>query len=423
MSVVVIGLNHRSAPLELLERMAVGDDYLAKALADLSSRSSLSEVVLVSTCMRTEIYAVAERFHGAIGDVSEYLSESSGTPAEVVSEHLYCFYEEGAVNHLFQVASGLDSAVLGEGEVLGQVRTAWERAREEGAAGPAISALFRHAVEVGKRARSETAISRGITSVSQAAVALVEQRLGSLSGRSVLVIGAGDMGEGMAATLAGRRGGDRPSHVVVVNRTWDKALSLAERIEGSAAPMEDLPSALEGADVVLTSTDSPSMVLGREELARVMARRPDRELLVVDVAVPRDVDPGAADLDGVTLLDMEDLSAFAESSMDDRRREAVSVAAIVSEEVERYLGASSARVAAPLVAALRDRAEEIRRGELERQRARLGELDDRQWQAVEALSRGILGKILHEPTVRLKEAAGSPRGERLGEALRTLFDL
>ncbi|MHB1488050.1 MAG: glutamyl-tRNA reductase, partial [Acidimicrobiales bacterium] len=264
---------------------------------------------------------------------------------------------------------------------------------------------------------------RGITSVSQAAVALVEQRLGTLSGRSVLVIGAGDMGEGMAATLAGRRGGDRPSHVVVVNRTWDKALSLAERIEGSAAPMEDLPSALEGADVVLTSTDSPSMVLGREELARVMARRPDRGLLVVDVAVPRDVDPGAADLDGVTLLDMEDLSAFAESSMDDRRREAVSVAAIVSEEVGRYLGASSARVAAPLVAALRDRAEEIRRGELERHRARLGELDDRQWQAVEALSRGILGKILHEPTVRLKEAAGSPRGERLGEALRTLFDL
>ncbi|MHB1487651.1 MAG: glutamyl-tRNA reductase, partial [Acidimicrobiales bacterium] len=165
MSVVVIGINHRSAPLELLERMAVGDDYLGKALADLSSRSSLSEVVLVSTCMRTEVYAVAERFHGAIGDVSEYLSESSGTPAEVVSEHLYCFYEEGAVNHLFQVASGLDSAVLGEGEVLGQVRTAWERAREEGAAGPAISALFRHAVEVGKRARSETAISRGITSV------------------------------------------------------------------------------------------------------------------------------------------------------------------------------------------------------------------------------------------------------------------
>ncbi|MGH9300347.1 MAG: glutamyl-tRNA reductase [Acidimicrobiales bacterium] len=423
MSVVAIGINQRSAPLELLERMAVGEDLLGKALADLSSRSSLSDVVVLSTCMRTEVYAVAERFHGAIDDVTDYLAHASGVAREMVSEHLYCFYGEGAVTHLFTVASGLDSAVLGEGEVLGQVRHAWDRSREEGSAGPAISALFRHAIEVGKRARTETSISRGITSVSQAAVALVEQRLGSLANLSVVVIGAGDMGEGMASFLAGKRGGRRPREVVVVNRTWDKAVDLAGRIGAEAVPMSDLGGAMVGADVILTSTDSPAAVLSGDELALTMAERPDRPLLVVDVAVPRDVDPSAAQIDGITLLDMDDLSDFAQSSMQDRRSQAGPVAAIVAEEVQRYLNASSARGAAPLVSALRDQAEAIRLVELDRHRGRLGDLSDRQWEAVEALSRGILAKVLHEPTVRIKETAGSPRGERLAEAMRTLFDL
>ena len=420
MSVVVVGLNHRTVPLELLERMTVSDARLPKALADLGWRENVGEVVVLSTCMRTEIYVVAERFHGAVGDVRNFLAELSFTHPEAFSDHLYSFYEDAAVAHLFRVACGLDSAVLGESEILGQVRAAWERAAAEGAAGPTLGALFRHAVEVGKRARSETGIGRGTTSVSQAAVEMAAHHLGTLAGKRILVLGAGDMGEGMAVALAASPG---VGEVMVANRTWAKAAALAARVGGRAVQLGGLGSALEAADVLLTSTGAASVLLHADDLVPVMAARDDRPLLVVDVAVPRDVDPGVAELAGVTLLDMDDLRAFAEAGIAERRREIARVQAIVDSEVERYTAASTARELVPLVVALRRRAEEVRAGELARYRSRLDELDDRQREAVEALTRGILAKLLHEPTVRLKQAAGSHRGDRLAEALRALFDL
>ncbi len=252
MSVIVVGLNHRTAPLELLERVTVAPDRLAKALADVRSRVSLDEVVILSTCMRTEVYATAERFHPAVQDIRNYLCESSFSAPEDVADHLTMLYDDAAIGHLFSVAAGLDSAVLGESEVLAQVRTAWETARAEGAAGPVLSGLFRHAVEVGKRVRSETAIARGTTSVSQAAVALaaehllveaMEERAGQararpgfpaglraprarpLDGRHILVVGAGEMGEGMAVAL----GGSGAAEVLVANRTPSRAEALAAR--------------------------------------------------------------------------------------------------------------------------------------------------------------------------------------------------
>lgn len=419
MSVVVVGLNQRTVPLGVLERMRVDDAALPKALQRLTDRENLSEVVVVSTCARTEVYAVAERFHGAIGEVRDWLAELGSTPPEDFADHLYSYYEDSAVTHLFQVAAGLDSAVLGEGEVLAQVRRAWEGAREEGTAGPVLSGLFRHAVEVGKRARTETGIGRGITSVSQAAVALVGDRLGgSLEGRRALVLGAGEMGEGMAVAL-----GASPAQVLVANRTRSRAAQLAERVGGTAVELEELVPALAEVDVLLASTGAPRFLLGADDLAAVMAARAGRPLLVVDVAVPRDVDPAVAGLPGVTLLDMDDLQAFAQAGMAERRREVGRVRAIIAEETERYLGVTAARGVAPVVAGLRDRAEALRRAELDRYRSRLAGLDTRERQAVEALTRQLVAKLLHEPTVRLKDAAGSPRGERLGEALRTLFDL
>ncbi|HEX2062961.1 MAG TPA: glutamyl-tRNA reductase [Acidimicrobiales bacterium] len=420
MSVIVVGLNHRTVPLAVLERMTVSDARLPKALAELRSRDHLDEAVVLSTCMRTEIYVAAERFHGALADVRDFLTELSFSHPDEFVDHLYSFYEDAAVGHLFRVASGLDSAVVGESEVLGQVRSAWERAEEEGAAGPQLRALFRHAVEVGKRARSETAIARGTTSVSQAAVAMAARRIGSLEGKRILVLGAGDMGEGMAVALATSPG---VAEVLVANRTWQKAVALAARVGGRAVQLGGLASALEEADVVLTSTGAPSVLLDAADLAPAVAARDGRPLLVVDVAVPRDVDPGVAQLEGVTLLDMDDLKAFAEAGLSGRRREEVRVQAIIDEELERYSAVSTAREMAPLIAAVRHRAEELRQAELERFAGRLAELDPRQREAVEALTRGILGKLLHEPTVRLKDAAGSPRGDRLAEALRVLFDL
>lgn len=419
-SVIVVGLNHRTVPLELLERMTVSTARLPKALHDLTSRRHLGEAIVLSTCNRTEIYAVAEKFHGAMQDVREFLWELGATPIEDFVDHLYAYYDEAAVNHLFRVASGLDSAVLGEGEILGQVRSAWDVAAAEKASGTVLDRLFRHAVEVGKRVRTETAITRGTTSVSQAAVELAIERLGTLGGKRVLVLGAGEMGEGMSRALATSHG---VAELLVANRSHERAADLAARVGGRAVDFSDITSVLADVDLLLTCTGSPTVLLDESEIARVMQVRAGRPLLIVDAAVPRDVDPAVEHLDGVTRLDMVDLKAFAEAGLAGRQRELVRADEIVADEVDRYLGTAVARQVAPIVAGLRARGEELREAELERFRARLATLEPAQREAVEALTKGLVNKLLHEPTVQLKQAAGSPRGERLADALRILYDL
>jgi glutamyl-tRNA reductase len=418
-SVVVIGLNHRSVPLDLLERMTIDDSRLAKALHDVASREHVSEAVVLSTCNRTEIYVVAEKFHGAYADLRNFLSEMAYLPPEEFADHLYVQYDDDAVSHLFAVTSGLESAIVGEAEILGQVRRAWERAQEEGTAGSSLNLLFRHALEVGKRARTETGISRHIASVSTAAVAMAAERMGDLAGRRILVLGAGEMGEGMVRSLTSAGVDD----LRIANRTWERGVDLANRLGGRAVRLVDINESLVEVDLLLTSTGASSIMLEHGDLAQVMTAREGRPLLIVDVAVPRDVDPSAAELPGVTLLDMDDLRTFADAGIAERKGEVAAVRAMLVEEVERFVSVSSAREVAPLVAELYDRAEGVRAGELDRYRARLGDLDDRQIEAVEALSKGIVAKLLHDPAVGLKDAAGTPRGERLAEALRDLFDL
>jgi glutamyl-tRNA reductase len=419
LSVVVVGLNHRTVPLDLLERMTVPASRLPKALADLTSREHINEAVVLSTCNRIEVYVFAEKFHGAYQDIRNFFAEVSHVAPEEFSDHLTSLYDGDAARHLFSVASGLDSAVLGEHEILGQVRKSWETASTEGAVGPVLNTLFRHSLEVGKRVRTETAISRNITSVSQAAVAMATERLGGLEGRQVLIVGAGEMGEGLARALHG--GG--VAGIRVANRTWDRAVEVAGRLGGEPVRLDDLPHHLAEVDVLLTSTGASAAILEHGDLASVVGERHGRELLVVDIAVPRDVDPTAGEIEGVTLLDMDDLREFADVGIRERQREVTAVHAILDVELDRYVDESTARSVAPLVASLRARGDLVRSGELQRLAARLGDLDDRQSDAVEALAAGIVGKLLHEPTVRLKDAAGTARGERLAEALRDLFDL
>jgi glutamyl-tRNA reductase len=418
-SVVVIGLNHRTAPLDLLERTAVDDARLPKVLHDLCARQHLSEAVVLSTCNRTEVYAVAERFHAGYEDVRNFFTDLSFLPTEDFAGHLYVHYDDAAVMHLFSVAAGLDSAVLGESEILGQVGAAWERARTEGATASALNLLFRHALEVGKRVRTETGIGRGITSVAQAAVAMATDRLGTLTGRRVLLLGAGEMAEGMAVAIGSAGDVD----TVVANRTWDTAKELAGRFDGRAVRLSDLPAELAQADVLLTSTGATNIMLEHADLTTAMSRRNGRPLLVVDIAMPRDVDPAAGDIDGVTLLDMDDLRRFVDAGLAERQREATRARMLIEEELVRYRALTTAREAAPLVTELREHAEAIRCSELERMDTRLSELDDRQRAAVEALTKGIVAKLLHDPTVRLKDASGTAKGDRLAEALRDLFDL
>ncbi len=419
MSVVVIGLNHRTMPLDLFERMTIDGARLPKALHDLALREHVGEVVVLSTCNRTEVYAIAEGFHGAYQDIRNFLSELAFVPPEDFGDHLYVHYDREAIRHLFSVAAGVDSAVIGEAEILGQVRSAWQEARAEGTTGPVLNLLFRHAIETGKRARTDTGIARGTTSVSHAAVEMAADRLGSLSGRGVLVLGAGDMAEGMVSALLGAGVTD----VFVANRTWRKARALADRIGGEAVRLSDLPGALAEVDLLLTSTGATVPVVERDDFAPILEARQGRPLLIVDIAVPRDVDPSVRTLPGVTLLDMDDLRRWAQIGIERRAKELAAVEEIVHDEIDRFLAASSARSAAPLVSALHQRAEDVRRAELERFRRRLERLDDTERAAVDSLTKGIIGKLLFEPTVKLKDLAGTPTGERLAEAMRQLYDL
>lgn len=419
MPVVVIGVNHRTAPLGVLEAMTVGDASLGKTLHALLTKEHVSEAVVLSTCNRTEVYAVAEKFHGGYADVRAVLAELAFLDPEDFADHLYVHHDSAAVAHLFDVVSGLDSAVLGEHEIQGQVKTAWERARRDDAAGTTLNLLFRHALEAGKRARSETGIGQGTASVSYAAVALAAQHLDSLEGRRAIVLGAGEMGSSMAESLAAAGVAD----LVVANRTHDKAKALAASVGGRAIRFAELTDELVDADVVLTSTGASSVLLTRADVEAAMAARGGQPLVLVDIAVPRDIEPSVTEVPGVTVLDMDDLGAFADRGLAERRREIDAVRTILDEELERFQAATSAREVAPVIVALREAAEAARAAELDKVRSRLAGLDDAQMAAVEKLSQGLVAKLLHQPTVALREAAGTPKGDRLVQALRDLFDI
>jgi glutamyl-tRNA reductase len=420
MSILVVGVNHRSGPLALLERVTISPDHLAKAVTGLAQRDNVREAVILSTCNRTEVYVVAELFHGAYADVRDLLCELGDLSVDELTPHLYSQHDTAAVTHLFEVAAGLDSAVLGEGEILGQVRSAWDVAQREGASRSTLNQLFRTAVAAGKRARTETGIARGTASISHAAVEMLTDTVGDLSGRRVLVVGAGSMGEGVAVAL--RRAGG--AEILVANRTSERGAALAERVDGIAVGFDRLHEAVAAADVIIAGTGSEQAVLTRTLVADARAARgSNRSVHIVDIGVPRNVDPSVGDLAGVTLSDLDDLRDWADRGLSHRSAEAERVRVIVAEEVERFLVESTARQAAPLVASMHGAAEQVRAGEVERFAARFAHLGDAEREAVESLTRAIVAKLLHEPSVRLKAQAGTPQGERNAAAMRDLFDL
>ncbi|MDA8309089.1 MAG: glutamyl-tRNA reductase [Actinomycetota bacterium] len=426
MSVVVVGIEHQQSPLELLERVTVGDAELAKVLAELRSWENVQEAVVLSTCLRTEVYAVVDRFHDAVGAVSELLAQHAGLEVRDIQEHTAVRFDDDVAIHLFSVAAGLESAIPGETEVLGQVRRAWERAQQERAAGPVLGELFRSAVQAGKRVRAETGIAKGTTSFSFAAIELADRRRsGGLQGAAVTVVGAGEMGAGLVHALGRLVAERRPASVVVVNRNVDRARQLAQTeaqaLSVRAVGADQLSRAIAASDVVFTAVESGDHVLTTAALAPAAAR--PGGVLVVDLGMPRNVEPSAAGLDGVVLFDMADLRSAITRTVDERRGEAERAAGIVAEELVRYRTHSRERGAAPVVSALRARMEELRVRELERHRAQLAGLGERAAEEVDAVTRAVLAKVLHEPTVVLRETSGTSKGERLVEALRALFDL
>jgi glutamyl-tRNA reductase len=417
MSILLVGVNHRSGPLSVLEQVTLAPDAVPEAVATLARSDNIREVAVLSTCNRTEIYAVTERFHGAYDDITGFLSALSGLESADLAAFIFARHDDAAVEHLFEVTAGLDSVVLGESQILGQVKTAWEVAQGEGGTRNTLNLLFRHAITVGKRVRTETSIGRGTASIGHAAVEMVVEHLGPLQSIQVLVVGAGEMGEGIAIAL--HRAGAR--EIVVANRTVQRGDALAYRVEGRSIGFEQLPAALDTADLVLTCTGSEEPVITAPLLSS--ARQPLRPMLLVDVALPRDVESAVRDLTDVTVWDLDDLRTWAERGRSLRLSEVDTVRSILREQIDQFGAESTALQATPLVIELREHAEQLRLQELERLRGKLTTLTPEQRDAVDAVTRSILAKLLHTPSVRLKDQAGTPRGERNAAAVVDLFDL
>jgi glutamyl-tRNA reductase len=438
MSVLAVGLSHKSAPVATLERAVLTGDGLGKLLGDVFNASDVAGSFVVSTCNRVEVYAEVDKFHGSVSAISELLARHAGVPLAELTPHLYVHYEDRAIQHLLSVACGLDSMVIGESQILGQVRQALRTAGEHGTLGRALSDLGSLALRAAKRAHAETGIDRAGASLVSVGLAAGARELDAshptaphpdgadapLAGRSVLVVGAGSMSS-LAVATAARMGAAR---IVVANRSGGRAQRLAATVSGPAAAAADLsrlPAEIAAVDLVVSCTGAPGHVISADAVAAARsaqtAQRTSRPLVLIDLALPRDVDPAAAGLPGVTLLDLETVGQAPGGGAHDE--DVAAVRRIVAEELAARVSADRAARVAPTVVALRAKAAEVVDAELARLTGRLGDVDARARREIAHSMRRIVDKLLHAPTVRVKELAGSPGGDSYETVLRVLFDL
>ena len=430
MKVVLVGMNHTTAPVSIRERVALSGETLHEALKNLQTLLQTveqddqdclvrSEGAILSTCNRLEVYVATGDDDADVTERMErFLADLGGFPPIALSAHLYRHETEEAVHHLLRVAAGLDSMVLGESQILGQVTEAYQIALEVGSIGPILSTLFRQAIHAGKRARTETDIGRHPTSVGNAAVALARQVLGDLKGRCVLLVGAGEMAEVAARNLVAAGA----SEFRIISRTYTRANELACLFGGSAMAWEQIDEALTWADIVLTSTAAPHTIIRAERVRQILMKRYGRPLFFIDIAVPRNVDPAVAQLPHVYLYDIDDLHTITDESLAERRREVPKVEAIIAEEAKKYLAWLRMQSVVPTLRELRSKAEMIAKEELQKTLTRLPHLSESERRIIAAMTHSIVQKILHEPTVRLKEYASNGHSE-YSEALRELFGL
>jgi glutamyl-tRNA reductase len=424
-SVLVVGLSHKSAPVETLERAAVSGDTLGKLLRDIAHLPDTAETFVISTCNRVEVYAEVGRFHGGVNGICELLARHSGIPAGELTASLYVHYEDRAVQHLLAVASGLDSMVVGEDQILGQVRSALKAAGDYGTLGRSLRDLGRIALRTGKRARAETGIDRLGVSLVSVGVELAASRLGPtgadlLTGRDVLVVGAGAM-SGLAVAITARAGAAR---IAVANRTRSRAERLATGVGGVVADFADLPAAIAGAGLVISCTGAAGAVITGQMVRTALDQRPaGAPLVLLDLAMPRDVEPVVADLPDVSVIGLDELRGTGEAAVG--AAEVAAVRAILEEEFAAYGSAVRAAQVTPTVVALRAKAATVVDAELERLGGRLSEhgVSGHALEEIAQTVRRVVDKLLHAPTVRVKELASSPGGEEYEAALRVLFDL
>jgi glutamyl-tRNA reductase len=418
-SLLALGVSHKTAPVALRERLALPEGRAARIMGDLTSRPEIHEAVAISTCNRTELYIVTADPVEAENLVLAELSRQAGIRPTELLGRLYALRGEDAVRHLFSVAAGLDSMIVGEAEVQGQVKRAYELALVEGATGPISNRLFRDALGAGKRVRTETALGRSRVSVSTVAVDLARDVLGDLETRRVLVIGAGENGELTAKALADR--GVRT--VFVANRRYDRAIGLAQRFGGEAVRFDDLPVEIVNADIVVSCTASPHLIVGADELAVVTEQRGGRPLLLIDIAVPRDIDPRVRELAGMTLYDMDDLQRAVARNLDVQEAEASRARTVIEEELQRFDRWLSTLDVVPTIAALRERGENVVQQVLRENEGRWEALSEADRERLELMARAVINRLLHEPTTRLKRSTDDDSAYVHLQALRELFGL
>jgi glutamyl-tRNA reductase len=421
MPIVVVGLNHRTAPISLLERLAVGEEDLPKALHQLSTFEHVVEGAILSTCNRVEVYALVSKFHGGAQDLRNFMSEFRHVAPEDFADHLYTYHDEAAVRHLFRVSCGIDSMVVGESEILGQVRRAYQVAQEEGTVQRVLDGAFRRALSAGKRARTETEIARNPVSISSAAVELAKRAFAgqTLEGMKVVIVGAGKMGRLAAQALAQWGAID----VTVVNRSPVKAQALAASFNAVPRPFDDLEAAIAGADIVLCSTTAPGTVIDRPMVERALGSRRGRPLFIVDIAVPRDVEQSVGDVEDVILRDIDDLKGVVESNRESRLGEVSGVEEIISGELDRFDAWQHSTEIAPTIGALVERADVLRREEIKKLQRHLATMTPEQRDAVDHLTRRLVAKLLHDPITKARELSTSAEGQTYLNALRELLEL
>jgi len=416
MNIQLIGVNHRTAPVEVRERFAVPEKQLPEALQSLVSHPGVREGLIVSTCNRVEILAGLQ--NGSC-DLRSFLADYFHVDREEFDSYTYEFREKEAIRHLFRVTSSLDSMVVGEPQILGQVKEAYAVARAIGTVHSELDALLTRSFAVAKKVRNETAIATSAVSIASVAVDLAKKIFGDLKGKSIYLVGAGKMCELAARHLLANGAGN----IFVANRTYDRAVNLAAKFHGEPVKFEDLYSTVAKADIIISSTGAPHAIFRKEHGEQFLAKRRNRPMFFIDIAVPRDVDPSLNDLDGIFVYDIDDLQSVVATHVADRKREAVHAEEIVAVEVERFHEKLQQHDVVPTILSLQEYLENIRQAEIDRHRGKFGEISPQQEAAIDALTRAMINKIMHTPIVALKTAAKSPEAETVVHLIRRVFNL
>ncbi|MBI3802541.1 MAG: glutamyl-tRNA reductase [Nitrospirae bacterium] len=420
MNIVIVGLNHRTAPVEIRERFSISEKQIGEALYHLKSSPAVEEALILSTCNRVEVCAVVKETQAGFEAIQDFLIRyQPGLPAEVLTPCLYMYAAGDSLRHLFRVAASLDSMIIGEPQILGQIKEAFDQAILHKTTGVVLNKVFKKAISVAKRVRTETKIAENAVSISFAAVELAKKIFGKLTHKSALLIGAGEMAE-LAARHFGSNGVES---IAIANRSYERAVELAKEFNGVPVKFEDFAAQMAQSDIVLCSTGAPHYVIGVEEVSKVIAIRQNRPIFFIDISVPRNIDPAINNLDNVFLYDIDDLQLAVETNLRAREREALKAEEIITEEIERFSRWFKSLDAVPMIVALKDRAEEIRHAEVEKILGKLGPITPAQREALEGLTLSIVNKLLHSPLTVLKEEMHSTNGNMILEATRRLFQL